>query len=81
MPDVTISFKIPAAKAIEALAAFLAVKPNITSDPTLWDGDPLADAAWLKYCIRQMVNDVVDQGRRHLHRANNPEPVAADFTE
>ena len=81
MPDVVITFTIPAGKVAEAVEAFCAVHPNITGDPLQWDGDQLSDGNWVKWRIKQWVNDVVNQGRRHVHRVNNPEPTDGDFAE
>ena len=80
MADTVITFTIPSAKVAEAVAAFLAMYPNVTGDPLLWDGDPLTDGAWVKHRIRQWVSDTINDGRRHLHRVNNPEPTPEDFT-
>ena len=81
MADTIITFRIPEAKAPEALAAFTAVHPNITGDPEQWKGAPLSDADWMRYCAQQWVDGIVNQGRKHLHRVNNPEPVDTKFAE
>ncbi|MHC4225660.1 MAG: hypothetical protein ACYSUN_16840 [Planctomycetota bacterium] len=81
MADVVITFTIPDAKVAEALPAFLVIHPNITSDPTQWSDPPLTDGQWVKYRIRQWVNEQVNEGRRHLHHVNNPEPIDGEFAE
>lgn len=79
MADLILSHKIPDADAVEAVAAFVAVHPNITRDPALWAGDPLADADWLEHRLVAWLNEQVNDGRRRLHSTGNPPAADRDF--
>ena len=80
MPDLTLTITIPEAKRAEAVAAFLVRFPNITNDPSQWKGQILTDSQWFTRRIRMWVNEQINDGRRHLHRVNNPEPGDDEFT-